>query len=664
MSGGSRSRWATRPWRALFHGSLTARLIASLVALVIVTCAVVGAATYTVLRHSLMANFSQALQAATQRQYQACADGDDNGWSPPPQGHTSSYIDHDPGSSPCDGQVIQGQAAGTFGAWNLDGRIQEAAIVNGECHVSATDQATLRSLPVTPRPPSQGGGGDGTSSPPPLPTFTRDLPSLGGVYELTAVQQYKGGPVLYTGLPLSSVDKTLRDVAIAEAAVFAAVVLFVAGAGVGLVRLSLRPLRRVATTATMVTELPLDTEVSLPARVPDDDPRTEVGQVGAAINRMLQHVESALERRAASETRLRRFAADASHELRTPLAAIRGYAELALRQGGPVPEDVTHALRRVESESARMSMLVDELLLLARLDAGLLLEQEPVDLTRLTIEATSDAQVASPSHRWQLELPDEPLMVRGDEFRLRQVLGNLLSNAAKHTTPDTTVTVAVSAARSAGDGVAATADPGAARPADGRPADRQQADGRAADGRAADGRAAARPPAGTGPVVQLSVTDNGQGIPPDLVPELFERFARGDSSRSRGTGSGAGSTGLGLAIVKAVVTAHHGTVSVTSQPGQTTFTIKLPRLAESPGDGFPAVPSADEPSADKPGAIELGAIEPGATGPGAIEPGADGPGADGPGATGPGATGAAADGPTAIEPGATGPGEGVRSELE
>ena len=602
MNGGSRSRWATRPWRALFHGSLTARLIASLVALVIVTCVVVGAATYTVLRHSLMANFDQALQAATQRQYQACADNDGNQWSPP--AHTSSYIDHDPGSSPCDGQVIQGQAAGTFGAWNLDGHIQEASIVDGECHVSGTDQVTLRSLPVTPQPPSQGGGGGGTSSPPPLPTFTRDLPSLGGAYELTAVQQYKGGPVLYTGLPLSSVDKTLRDVAIAEAAVFAAVVLFVAGSGVGLVRLSLRPLRRVATTATMVTELPLDTDVSLPARVPDDDPRTEVGQVGAAFNRMLQHVESALERRAASETRLRRFAADASHELRTPLAAIRGYAELALRQGGPVPEDVTHALRRVESESARMSMLVDELLLLARLDAGRPLEQEPVDLTRLTIEATSDAQVASPSHRWLLELPDEPLMVRGDEFRLRQVLGNLLSNAAKHTTPDTTITVAVSAVRSAGDGVAATADPADGRPADGRPAAR----------RPADGRAAARRPAGTRPAVQLSVTDNGQGIPPDLVPELFERFARGDSSRSRGTGSGAGSTGLGLAIVKAVVTAHHGTVSVTSHPGRTTFTITLPRLAESPGDGFAAVPAADEPAAIEPGADEPTAIEPGADG--------------------------------------------------
>ncbi len=617
MKGGSRSRWAARPWRALFHGSLTARLIASLVALVIVTCAVVGAATYTVLRHSLMANFDQALQAATQRQYQACATDNDDQWYPPPQDHTSSYTDHDPGSSPCDNKVIQGQAAGTFGAWKLDGHIQEAAIVNGECHVSAVDQATLMSLPVAPQPPGQGGSGGGTASPPPLPTFTRDLPSLGGVYELTAVQQYKGGPVLYTGLPLNSVDKTLRDVAIAEAAVFAAVVLFVAGSGVGLVRLSLRPLRRVATTATMVTELPLDTEVSLPARVPDDDPRTEVGQVGAAINRMLQHVESALERRAASETRLRRFAADASHELRTPLAAIRGYAELALRQGGPVPENVTHALRRVESESARMSMLVDELLLLARLDAGRPLEQEPVDLTRLTIEATSDAQVASPSHRWQLELPDEPLMVRGDEYRLRQVLGNLLSNAAKHTAPDTTVTVAVSAAQSAAHGVPAGPGPGAAQPAPAR-----AAEARAAGRRPAGTWPAGTWPAGTQPAVQLSVTDNGQGIPPDLVPELFERFARGDSSRSRGTGSGAGSTGLGLAIDKAVVIAHHGTVNVTSHPGRTTFTITLPRLAESPGDGFLAVPAADEPSAIDPGAIDPGAIEPGLIGPGAIGPGA------------------------------------------
>ena len=525
MARGAGSRFAgrlARPWRSLIRGSLTARLIASLVALVIVACAVVGVATYTVLRNSLMSSFSQSLQAATQRQVAACLN-DGEGWNSQPPARTSAYIEHDPGTSPCNGQVIQGQTAGTFGAWDKNGAITEATIVSGQCNVSTADESTLKGLPVTALPPLPAGGGSTNSSPPAVPTFTRYLPSLGGDYELTAVRQAGGGPVLFTGLPLKNVESNLRNVEIAEAAVFAIVVLLVAGSGVGLVRLSLRPLRRVAATATKVTELPLDTEVSLPARVPDDDPHTEVGQVGAAFNRMLQHVESALERRAASESRLRRFAADASHELRTPLSSIRGYAELALRHRGPVPDDVLHALHRVESESARMSDLVDELLLLARLDAGRPLEREPVDLTRLTIEATSDARVADPSHRWQLELPDEPLTVRGDEFRLRQVLGNLLSNAAKHTPADSTITVAVEAAG---------------------------------------------PPEG----VRLTVTDNGPGIPPDLVPELFERFARGDSSRSRT----AGSTGLGLAIVKAVVAAHHGTVSVQSHPGRTTFTIVLP----------------------------------------------------------------------------------------
>src|SRR5439155_7470849 len=141
--------------------------------------------------------------------------------------------------------------------------------------------------------------------------------------------------------------------------------------------------------------------------------------------------------------RLRRFAADASHELRTPLAAIRGYAELARRHPGPVPDDIAHALARVESESARMSVLVDELLLLAQLDAGRPLAKEPVDLTRLAIDATSDARAASQDHRWVLELPDEPVLVEGDEHRLRQVLANLMSNAAKHTPEGTTVTVAL-----------------------------------------------------------------------------------------------------------------------------------------------------------------------------------------------------------------------------
>jgi two-component system, OmpR family, sensor kinase len=202
-----------------------------------------------------------------------------------------------------------------------------------------------------------------------------------------------------------------------------------------------------------------------------------------------------------------------------------------------VPADIEHALGRVEAESTRMSLLVDELLLLAQLDAGRPLAADPVDLTRLAIDATSDARAAAPDHRWLLELPDAPVSVRGDGHRLHQVLANLMSNAARHTPSGTTVTVALAAA--------------------------------------AD-------------LVRLSVTDDGPGIPADLQPTLFERFVRGDSSRSRA----AGSTGLGLAIVDAVTAAQGGSVSVSSKPGRTRFLITLPRLAD------PAPPTAS-PAPDR-----------------------------------------------------------------
>ena len=335
--------------------------------------------------------------------------------------------------------------------------------------------------------------------------------------------------------------------------------LLLAGAGGTLwVRFSLRPLRRVAATASQVAELPLDSdEVELPAGVPDTDPATETGQVGLAFNRMLGHVQTALRRRAASEARLRRFAADASHELRTPLSAIRGYAELALRHPGDSPEQVTHALGRVLSESTRMSVLVDELLLLARLNAGRPLASEPVDMTRLVIDATSDAQVARPGHRWVLELPDDPVLVTGDEHRLHQVLANVLSNAGKHTPDGATVTVRV------GDTLP-------------RHLRRRRPGARC--GAAAAGQTVRRGVLPPPPRLVVSVTDNGPGIPPDLLPDLFERFTRADTARSRTTN--ASSTGLGLAIVDAVVAAHGGAVLVTSRPGRTSFAIALPRLTE------------------------------------------------------------------------------------
>jgi two-component system, OmpR family, sensor kinase len=203
----------------------------------------------------------------------------------------------------------------------------------------------------------------------------------------------------------------------------------------------------------------------------------------------------------------------------------------------------------VLSESTRMSVLVDDLLLLARLDAGRPLSREPVDMTRLAIDATSDSQVARPDHRWVLELPDDPVMVNGDEHRLRQVLGNVLGNAGRHTPEGTTVTVAVSDALPAGE-----------------PASGPQS--------IVHGTI---PPE---PRMVLTVTDDGPGIPPDLLPELFERFTRADTSRSHATS--ASSTGLGLAIVDAVVAAHSGAVLVTSEPGMTRFTIVLSRLAEPP----------------------------------------------------------------------------------
>jgi two-component system OmpR family sensor kinase len=193
---------------------------------------------------------------------------------------------------------------------------------------------------------------------------------------------------------------------------------------------------------------------------------------------------------------------------------------------GDLPPDAKYAMDRVESESARMTTLVEDLLLLARIDSGRPLEDEPVDLTRLAIDAISDAHVAAAGYTWRLYVPDEPVAIRGDAARLHQVLANLLANARTHTPEGTTVTVAVSAA------------------------DRDAV---------------------------LRVIDNGPGIPADLQPHIFERFARGDSSRSRA----AGSTGLGLSIVHAVVTAHRGRVAVDSAPGRTVFTVTLPRAPRS-----------------------------------------------------------------------------------
>ena len=292
-----------------------------------------------------------------------------------------------------------------------------------------------------------------------------------------------------------------------------------AAAGAGdlvVVRRQLAPLREVAATAHRVAELPLASgEIEMTERVPDRlaDERTEVGQVGAALNTMLDHVEASLDQRHRSEQQVRQFVADASHELRTPLATIAGYTELARRR----PETAGTALDKVETESARMTGLVEDLLLLARLDSGRPLEREPVDLSRLLLEAVNDARVVDPDHQWRLSLPDAPLTVPGDEARLHQVVTNLLTNARKHTPAGSTVTV-------------------------------------------------------TGTAPGFTVHDDGPGFPPELAPRAFERFVRGDAARTR-----AGGAGLGLSLVEAIVAAHGGSVSLATRPGDTTVTVHLPR---------------------------------------------------------------------------------------
>jgi two-component system, OmpR family, sensor kinase len=565
MSGPSASG-ARGPGRlaALFSlRTISGKLIIGLALLFGVASVAVSAFTDHSLNQSLMSSLNQQLQTATDTWYGCVQRSSDPDHEGPAQ---AAYRPAPGGYGTCSNGA---QPPGTFELLLRGDSVEYKHTVQKECLLSGSDEAVLAALPSSPGSPPSGQAGAGPPAPmPPAKTYVRTLDSLGGKFLLTKVTGPENGTAVVTGLPLSTVQGTLEHVENTEHVVYAAVLALALIMGTAMVQLSLRPLRRVAATATKVTELPLDSgEVTLPAGVPDSDPRTEVGRVGAAFNRMLFHVERALGRREASEARLRRFAADASHELRTPLSAIRGYAELALRHTGPVPEDVTHALRRVQSESARMTVLVDDLLLLARLDAGRPLEREPVDLSRLAIETTSDARVARGDHRWRLDLPDEPVLVRGDGHRLHQVLANLLSNAGKHTPPGSTVSVALALGEaSPGDGSPGAAFPGAAFPG--------------ADPGAGAVQRGGVPP---GPRVELSITDDGPGIPPELLPELFERFTRGEVGRARDASAAGKSTGLGLAIVDAVIAAHGGGIIVTSRPGMTRFAILLPLLPEPAG---------------------------------------------------------------------------------
>ncbi|GAA5207860.1 sensor histidine kinase [Microbacterium kyungheense] len=356
------------------------------------------------------------------------------------------------------------------------------------------------------------------------------------VVTIDGLGTYRVEPLSSGGSVVALVGLSRDDVAATMTRMLTTIVLLTVGGLILLsvatawtIRAGLAPLRAVADTAARVSNLKLDQgDVTIAERVPDAqaDPRTEVGRVGSALNSLLDHVDESLTARQRNEERMRAFVADASHELRTPLASIRGYSELSLKALGrdhaATTIDTTEAsLERIQAQSLRMTSLVEDLLLLARLDEGQELVYGSVDLTRLAIDAVGDVRTTGPDHEWVLDLGDEPVTIAGDMGRMQQVVTNLLANARTHTPAGTVVTVRV--ARDAGDAV-------------------------------------------------LTVHDDGPGIDPAIKDELFERFARGDRSRARHTGG----TGLGLSIARAIVDAHGGSIQVRSAPGDTTFEVRLP----------------------------------------------------------------------------------------
>jgi two-component system OmpR family sensor kinase len=480
--------------------SLRARLILGVIVLAAAGLVVAGAVTYSSLRSFLIDRTDSSLEAAHVAAERALF-GPPRGQRGPP-----GDDDHREGAPPID--LLTAAVRGDYvEVRRLDGTV----VVSG-----LTPQFSGSKRPSPPRLPEKidipqraSAGGDRVAH------FTVPAKSGGGRYRVRAsIEPQAPDSILIVAAPLGSVDSTLHRLLLVELLVTAAVLGGLGLLGLWVVRLGLRPLAEIENTASKIAG------GDLAQRVEHADERTEVGRLGLALNAMLAQIESSFRAQEESEAKLRRFVADASHELRTPLAAVRAYAELFSRGAVERPDDLARAMSGIGRESERMSLLVEDLLLLAHLDEGRPLEREPVALDAVVAEAVETAQTVEPERPIELQL--EPATVLGDRVRLRQVVDNLLANVRSHTPAGTPVRVAVS-----------------------------RLDGTA----------------------QLAVADEGPGLDGEELAHVFERFYRADASRARASGG----IGLGLSIVAAVAKAHGGRVSAESEPGNgATFLVELP----------------------------------------------------------------------------------------
>jgi two-component system OmpR family sensor kinase len=488
------------------HLSLRSRLVLGVLVLAAIGLVAADLATYTSLRSFLISRTDTSLQAA---HHEAEAEL----LGPGPPGSTDEPAEKH--SEPSFGR-LQNLTRSLPGLYVETRNSAGKTLFSGQ----VAEFANTETPPSAPRLPKSISLKAATSDQPDrVSYFTVNSVKGEPRYRVRASLDPGSTTMLILATSQSGVDGTLHRLTVIELLVTAAVLLAIALLGLWAVRLGLRPLEAIGRTAAGIAA------GDLTQRVERAEDRTEVGRLGLALNTMLGQIESAFKARAASEEKLRRFVADASHELRTPLAAVRAYSDLFKRGADKRPEDLERAMTGISRESVRMTLLVEDLLLLARLDEGRPLERERVQLEEVVHEAVETARTVDPDR--VIELNAEQAVVLGDEHRLRQMVDNLLSNTRAHTPTDAPVSVSV--AKLNGNAV-------------------------------------------------VSVQDSGPGMTGDEQGRVFERFYRVDPSRSRASGG----VGLGLSIVSAVAEAHGGEVSVRSEPGKgSRFEISLPLYTDS-----------------------------------------------------------------------------------